>query len=107
MANEVYTTSQSLTKTDTTTARFWADTPGNLNVPAHATNILTQLLVTTNQDLFKAAAAYALHGIALSDAAVSTLKTKYTYNLLRPFTYIRNVLKKATWNPVYPYAAPS
>ena len=102
MANEVYTTSQSLTKTDTTTARFWADTPGNLNVPAHATNILTQLLVTTNQDLFKAAAAYAQHGIALTDAAVSAFKTKYTYNLLRPFTYIRNVLKKATWNPVIP-----
>ncbi|GAB4015215.1 hypothetical protein GCM10028808_39980 [Spirosoma migulaei] len=102
MVNEVYTTSQSLTKTDTTTARFWADTPGNLNVPAHATNILTQLLVTTNQDLFKAAAAYAQHGIALSDAAVSTFKTKYTYNLLRPFTYIRNVLKKTSWNPVIP-----
>ena len=102
MVNEVYTTSQSLTKTDTTTARFWADTPGNLNVPAHATNILTQLLVTTNQDLFKAAAAYARHGIALSDAAVSTFKTKYTYNLLRPFTYIRNVLKKTTWSPLLP-----
>ncbi|GAB3926508.1 hypothetical protein GCM10028804_30240 [Larkinella terrae] len=102
MVNEVYMTSQSLTKTDTITARFWADTPGNLNVPAHATNILSQLLVTTNQDLFKAAAAYARHGIALSDAAVSTLKTKYTYNLLRPFTYIRNVLKKSTWNPVIP-----
>ena len=102
MVNEVYTTSQSLTKTDTTTARFWADTPGNLNVPAHATNILRQLLVTTNQDLFKAAAAYAQHGIALSDAAVSTFKTKYTYNLVRPFTYIRNVLKKTTWSPVIP-----
>lgn len=102
MANEVYTTSQSLTKTDTTTARFWADTPGNLNVPAHATNILTQLLVTTKQDLLKAAAAYALHGIALSDAAVSTFKTKYNYNLLRPFTYIRTVMNKSTWNPVIP-----
>jgi hypothetical protein len=102
MANEVFTTSQSLTKTDTTTARFWADTPGNLNVPAHATNILTQLLVTTNQDLFGAAAAYARHGIALNDAAISTFKTKYTHNLLRPFTYIRTVLKKSTWNPVIP-----
>ena len=102
MVNEVYTTSQSLTKTDTTTARFWADTPGNLNVPAHATNILTQLSMTANQDLFKAAAAYARHGIALSDAAVSTFKTKYTYNLVRPFTYIRNVMKKTTWNPVIP-----
>ncbi|NIJ52700.1 vanadium-dependent haloperoxidase [Dyadobacter arcticus] len=102
MANEVYTTSQSLTKTDTITARFWADIPGNLNVPAHATNILTNLLETTNKDLFKAAAAYALHGIALNDAAVSTFKTKYAYNLLRPFTYIRKVLKKTTWNPVVP-----
>ncbi|MDB5241300.1 MAG: phosphatase family protein [Spirosoma sp.] len=102
MANEVYMTSQSLTRTDTTTARFWADTPGNLNVPAHATNILTQLLVTTNQDLFKAAAAYARHGIALSDAAVSTFQTKYTYTLLRPFSYIRTVLKKLTWTPLLP-----
>ena len=38
----------------------------------------------------------------LSHAAVSTFKTKYTYHLLRPFTYIRNVPKKATWNPVIP-----
>ncbi|MCA1481277.1 hypothetical protein I6F37_40840, partial [Bradyrhizobium sp. NBAIM08] len=44
MVNEVYSTSLSLTREDSTIARFWGDQPGNLNVPAHATNILTQLI---------------------------------------------------------------
>lgn len=53
-------------------------------------------------DLYSAAAAYALHGIAMNDASISTFKTKYTYNLLRPITYIRNVMQHTTWNSVLP-----
>jgi hypothetical protein len=71
-------------------------------VPAHATNILTQLIVLSKKDLFEAAAAYALHGIAMNDASISTFKTKYTYNLLRPISYIRNVMQHTAWNSVLP-----
>jgi hypothetical protein len=102
MVNELYTISLSLSREDSTIARFWGDQPGNLNVPAHATNILTQLIQNTGKGLYEAAAAYALHGIACNDASISVMKTKYTHNLLRPISYIRNVMGKATWNAVLP-----
>ncbi|GAO42354.1 phosphatase PAP2 family protein [Flavihumibacter petaseus] len=102
MVNELYTISLSLSHEDSTIARFWGDQPGNLNVPAHATNILTQLIVNKHLDLELAAAAYALHGIALYDASIAAFKTKYTYKLLRPATYIRNVMMHPDWNTVIP-----
>jgi hypothetical protein len=102
MVNELYTISLSLTHEDSTEAKIWGDQPGNLNVPAHATNILTQLIVINKMDLYTAAEAYALHGIAMNDASISTFKTKYKYNLLRPITYIRKVMLKSDWNSVLP-----
>lgn len=102
MVNELYTISLSLTHEDSTIAKFWGDQPGNLNVPAHATKILIQLIVLNKMDLYEAAAAYALHGIAMNDASISTFKTKYTYNLLRPISYIRNVMQHTSWNSVLP-----
>lgn len=102
MVSELYTISLSLTHEDSTIAKFWGDQPGNLNVPAHATNILTQLIVLNKTDLYEAATAYALHGIAMNDASISVFKTKYTYNLIRPISYIRNVMQHATWNSVLP-----
>jgi PAP2 superfamily len=105
MVNELYTISLSLSHEDTIIAKFWGDIPGNLNVPAHATNIVTQLINAEKMNLYEAAAVYAMHGIALYDAGISVLKTKYTYNLLRPVSYIRNVLQKPLWNTVIPTPA--
>ena len=102
MVNELYTISLSLSHEDSVISKFWGDQPGNLNVPAHATNILYQLIITNKLDLGAAAVAYALHGIALNDAAISVLKTKYQYNLIRPITYIRNVMLHPTWASVLP-----
>jgi hypothetical protein len=105
MVNEVYTVSLSLSHEDSIIAKFWGDIPGNFNVPAHATNIVMQLINAEKMNLYEAAAVYALHGIALRDAGISVLKTKYTYNLLRPVSYIRNVLQKPLWNTVIPTPA--
>jgi len=102
MVNELYTISLTLTHEDSIIAKFWGDQPGNLNVPAHATSILTQLIIKNNLDLGTAAAAYALHGIAMNDASISVFKTKYKYNLVRPITYIRNVMGRENWNSVIP-----
>lgn len=102
MVNELYTISLSLTHEDSIIAKFWGDQPGNLNVPAHATNILIQLIIKNNLDLGTATAAYALHGIAMNDASISVFKTKYQYNQLRPITYIRDVMGHSTWNTVIP-----
>jgi hypothetical protein len=105
MVNELYTISLSLSHEDTIITKFWGDIPGNLNVPAHATNIVTQLINAEKMNLYEAAAVYAMHGIALYDAGISVLKTKYTYNLLRPVSYIRSVLQKPLWNTVIPTPA--
>lgn len=102
LANEVYTISLSLTHEDSIIVKFWGDQPGNLNIPAHATNILTQLITKNDLDLGAAAAAYALHGIALNDASISVFETKYIYNLVRPITYIRNIMGHPDWNTVIP-----
>lgn len=53
-------------------------------------------------DLGAAAIAYAKHGIAISDASISVFKTKYTYNLIRPISYIQNVMGHTEWNSVIP-----
>lgn len=102
MVNELYQKSLILTHEDSLSAHFWGDIPGNFNAPSHATNILTQLIVLNKLDLGKAAIAYAKHGIAISDASISVFKTKYTYNLIRPISYIRNVMGHTTWNTVIP-----
>jgi hypothetical protein len=102
MVDDLYQKSLTLTHEDSLTAKFWGDIPGNFNALSHATNILTQLIVLNKLDLGAAAIAYAKHGIAISDASISVFKTKYTYNLLRPISYIRNVMGHTTWNTVIP-----
>ncbi len=62
--------------------------------------------------LDKAVLVYAKMGITQSDARITCWKSKYTYNVLRPITYIRSVMAKPTWNsyittpnhPEYPSA---
>jgi hypothetical protein len=102
MVNFSYTLSQSLTPADIITAKTWADIPGNYNGTAHFTNIATQLIIVKNLKLDEAALVYAKHGIALRDAIISVFKTKYHYNVIRPISYIRNVMGFTTWNTVVP-----
>ena len=97
-----YNLSQSLTPADIITAKFWADIPGNYNGTAHFTNIATQLIIVKKLKLDEAALVYAKHGIALRDAIISTFKTKYRYNVIRPISYIRNVMGFTNWNTVVP-----
>jgi hypothetical protein len=102
MVNELYTISQSLTPNDIRTVRTWADIPGNYNGTAHFTNIATQLIIKKGLQLDEAALLYAKHGIAIRDAVISCFKTKYKYNVIRPISYIRNVMGHSTWNAVIP-----
>ena len=82
--------------------KFWGDITGNYNAPAHAANIVTQLVQRKNLSLYDAAILYCKHGIAYSDALISSFKAKYQYNLLRPVSYIREVFEEMNWNPVIP-----
>jgi hypothetical protein len=101
-ANEIYTISQNLSSEDTLVARFWADLPANYNVPAHAANIVTQLVLLEKLSLHEAAILFCKHGIAGNDGIITCFAAKYKYNLLRPVTYIRSVLGQSNWSPLIP-----
>jgi len=97
MAKLDYDVSQNLTADQTAAALFWRDIPG-VTTGGHWESILQQVLKQTGSHLDKAAFAYAVTGICNSDPCISCWKTKYTYNLVRPITYIRNVMGYSTWN---------
>jgi PAP2 superfamily len=99
MVKQVYDVSQTLTPDQIAWALFWRDLPG-VSTAGHWLSILQQVLKQTGTHLDKAAFAYALTGACINDAGISVFKTKYTYNIVRPITYIRNVMGYTTWNPV-------
>ena len=71
-------------------ARFWADDPFQTCTPAgHTFNLLSQLLEEDDATLAKTAVGYAKLGIAENDAFISCWTSKYEYDLIRPFSYIR------------------
>ena len=105
MVNEVYLISQSLSPEEILIVKYWADVASKYTSGGHATDIATQLIVNEKLKMDEAALIYAKHGIACRDALISCFKTKYTYNLIRPISYIRNVMGHATWNTVIPTPA--
>ena len=40
--------------------------------------------------------------IAIVDAGIGCWQTKFTYNVERPVTFIRNIMGYATWNSIFP-----
>jgi hypothetical protein len=100
-AHEVYTTVNELTDEQMAIARFWSDDPGmTATPPGHSVSILSQVLRQEDASLAEAAEAYARLGIAVGDAFVACWRIKYRYNLLRPITYIRDVIEPAWGNPL-------
>jgi PAP2 superfamily len=97
-AMEVYETVNDLTPEQRTIALYWSDDPGaTATPPGHSISMTTQVLRDRGVGLDVAAEAYARVGLAVGDAFVSCWNAKYRYNLLRPITYIRNLVD-ATWN---------
>jgi hypothetical protein len=88
-------------------SKFWSDDPFNTCTPTgHTFNIMVQLLKENHATLEKAAVALAKLSIATNDAFISCWKVKYTYNTMRPVTYIRKYIDPAftslTEAPAYP-----
>ena len=110
-ANDVYMASKVLTTDQKNQALFWRDIPGDTG-PGHWMSIIQQVIRQTHSRLDKAALTYALVGICLNDAVISVWKTKYTYNQVRPISYIRKVIGDTSWlsflttpaHPEYPSA---
>jgi hypothetical protein len=100
-ADDVYEAVNNLTPEQLTIARFWADGPGTISGPGHSLSITSEILVQENANLEVAAETYARVGIANADAVTAVWWTKYHYNLIRPVTYIRNVIDPI-WSTVLP-----
>jgi hypothetical protein len=97
-AVEVYETVRDLTPAQRTIALYWADDPGRtVTPPGHSIALATQVLIEQDASLALAAETYAKVGITVADAFVGCWKTKFKYNLVRPLTYIQQVLDP-TWN---------
>lgn len=95
-ALEVYQVSVNLTEEEAVIARFWSDDPGTTSTPpGHSLSILIQVLEEEGSSLGLAAEACAKIGMALHDAFVCCWRTKFTYNLIRPITYIRERIDPA------------
>jgi hypothetical protein len=99
MVNDLYTASKHLTTDEQNWALFWRDVPG-VTTPGHWMSIVQQVIKQTDSKLDKATMTFALVGICLADANISVMKTKYTYNLVRPVTYIRSVIGDTGWLPM-------
>jgi hypothetical protein len=91
-AEVVYETSKTLTAEQKAIATFWADGSGTITPPGHYINLASIALKKDNANLAKTAEVYAKMGLALSDAFTSCWKCKYTYNLMRPVSYINNAI---------------
>jgi hypothetical protein len=93
----VYDISQHISPVQKDIALFWKEINPGFTAPGHWMNILRQIIQKDTVPLDKAVFAYALTGMALNDAWISSWKTRYVYNLLRPVTYIRDVMKHQDW----------
>ena len=97
-AAEVYQTVRNLTPAQRTIALYWADDPGRtITPPGHSVALATQVLIEQDASLALAAETYAKVGIAVADAFIGCWQTKFKYNLVRPLSYIQQVLDP-TWN---------
>lgn len=80
-------------------ARFWADNAGQTGTPpGHWIDIVRQISQREPLDLGRSAEAFARVGIAVADAFIGCWQTKYTYDFIRPVTYINDNID-AGWLP--------
>ncbi|HTN06621.1 vanadium-dependent haloperoxidase [Agriterribacter sp.] len=100
MVKELYDISLTLSSEQKAAADFWDDAPNGkyITVFGHWFSIFKQILHNENINLMKAAEAYLRLGITLNEAGIGTWKIKYTYNMLRPVTYIRKHMGFTNWN---------
>jgi len=99
MVKEVYDISQTLTPEQRATGLYYRDNPGY--GVGHYMAILKLVLQQEQTTLDISALAYVKTGIAIVDASIGCWAVKYTYNNLRPITYIRNVIGYTSWNPLF------
>ena len=100
MIKDVYDKLQNLTPEQAAMALYHRDAPGYPG-GGHFVAILSQVLTQACAKLDDAALAYVKTGITSYDAITICFIQKYTFNLVRPINYIRNVMGYATWNALF------
>jgi hypothetical protein len=100
MVKEVYDVSQTLTQEQKDIALFWVDQGNNSGYtpPGHDFSLLIQALESTGANLATTAEVLAKAGIAERDATIVCFATKYTYNRIRPVSFIQSFIDN-TWLP--------
>ena len=100
LAWEVYQTNVNLTEEQRTIAQYWADGAGATGTPpGHWIAIMGQLARNDSLSLMAAAEGYVRIGLAVADTFIDCWRTKYLYNLLRPVTYIQDIIDP-DWLPL-------
>ncbi|HMF73155.1 MAG TPA: vanadium-dependent haloperoxidase [Flavitalea sp.] len=100
MVKDVYDKSQALTPEQKAMAIYHRDVPGYPG-GGQFVAVLSQVLNKAKPKLDVAAVAYAKCGIAQSDATTICFTFKYSFNIVRPITYIRKELGHPSWNALF------
>lgn len=105
-AMAVYNTDAALTDEQVATARYWNDRPGFTFTPSGHWVFITAAELDaeradtdTDVSLVDAATTYALLSVAQADAFIANWVVKYRTDVVRPVTYLRNLVDP-DWLPV-------
>lgn len=97
---KLYGIDTSFSEYERMTALYWADDPvETFTPPGHWMKIAKQQVRKNNYNLAQTCELYAYLGMAVHNAGISVWRMKYQINLLRPKTYINEVLDKPDWEP--------
>ncbi len=100
-AKEVFDTVNSLTDEQREIALYWSDDAGRTGTPpGHSLSIASEVVEQNGLALDVAAEAFARVGIAVADAFISCWQTKYVHNLLRPVTFVQDIIGDASWQSI-------
>ncbi len=98
-AEATFNMRNNMTVDDQKISESWQDLVGtNYNTPAHVVNLTVKLIENANLNLEDASVLIAQQTMAIFDAVASCFYSKFHYNLLRPVTYIQNVMGHTTWS---------
>lgn len=100
-ALEVYEAVNNATESQRADALYWADDPGDTSTPPGHWVALQHALVTQlDLDLAQTLEMYTLTNLAMADSFISTWESKYRYQLIRPITYVRQIIGDRTWSSI-------
>jgi hypothetical protein len=98
-ALQVYNKRNNMSADDMKISDSWQDLVGtNYNTPSHVIKLTSKLAAKEKLDLEISSVLFAKQSLAMWDAIISVFHSKFSYNLMRPVTYIRNVLNHPTWS---------